>query len=116
MASLGKDNVKLLMRWDIKSEREQEYFEFVVREWVPGITRMGMEPTGAWYTAYSHAKQSQILTEGLVEDIDVMRGILGSGDWKRLHERLMDFVSNTSKRSCASPATSSSKPQTPTPN
>ncbi len=94
MASLGKDNVKLLMRWDIKPEREQEYFEFVVREWVPGITRMGMEPTGAWYTAYSHNKQSQILTEGLVDDIDMMRGILDSGDWQHLHERLLDFVSN----------------------
>ncbi len=94
MASLGKDNVKLLMRWDIKPEREQEYFEFVVREWVPGITRMGMEPTGAWYTAYSQNKQSQILTEGLVDDLDAMRGILRSSDWKRLHERLMDFVSN----------------------
>lgn len=94
MASLGKDNVKLLMRWDIKSEREQEYFEFVVREWVPGITRMGMEPTGAWYTAYSQNKQSQILTEGLVDDLDTMRDILHSADWKRLQERLMDFVSN----------------------
>ena len=94
MASLGKDNVKLIMRWDIKLEREQEYFEFVVREWVPGITRMGMEPTGAWYTAYSHNKQSQILTEGIVDDLDTMRGILDSGDWKRLQERLMDFVSN----------------------
>ena len=94
MASLGKDNVKLIMRWDIKPEREQEYFEFVVREWVPGITRMGMEPTGAWYTAYSHNKQSQILTEGLVDDLDSMRGILNSGDWKHLQERLMDFVSN----------------------
>ncbi len=94
MASLGKDNVKLLMRWDIKPEREQEYFEFVVREWVPGITRMGMEPTGAWYTAYSQDKQSQILTEGLVDDLETMRGILRSGDWKHLHEKLMDFVSN----------------------
>ncbi len=94
MASLGKDNVKLIMRWDIKPEREQEYFEFVVREWVPGITRMGMEPTGAWYTAYSHNKQSQILTEGIVDDLDAMHGILDSDDWKHLHERLMDFVSN----------------------
>ncbi|MBL8117666.1 MAG: hypothetical protein J0L63_08250 [Anaerolineae bacterium] len=94
MASLGSENVKLIMRWDIKSEREQDYFEFVVREWVPGITRMGMEPTGAWFTAYSHTKQSQIMTEGLVEDIDTMRRILSSAEWLRLHNRLLDYVSN----------------------
>ena len=52
------------MRWDIKPEREQDYFEFVVREWVPGITRLGLEPSGAWYTAYSHNKQPQIMAEG----------------------------------------------------
>jgi len=56
MAGLGKDNVKLLMQWDIKTDREQDYFEFVVREWVPGITRLGLEPTGAWFTAYSRSK------------------------------------------------------------
>ncbi|MBZ0285567.1 MAG: hypothetical protein K8L97_32855 [Anaerolineae bacterium] len=94
MADLGKENVKLLMHWDIKQEREQDYFEFVVREWVPGITRMGLEPTGAWYTAYSHDRQSQIMTEGVAEDIETMRRILKSKEWLQLHERLLEYVSN----------------------
>lgn len=94
MASLGKDNVKLLMRWDIKPEREQDYFEFVVREWVPGITRLGMEPTGAWFTAYSHGKQPQIMAEGLVDDVETMRRILKSKEWAKLHEKLLDHVIN----------------------
>ena len=34
------------------------------------------------------------LAEGIVDDLDTMRGILESDDWKRLHERLTDFVSN----------------------
>ena len=91
MASLGKDNVKLLMRWDIKPEREQEYFEFMVREWVPGITKLGLEPTGAWYTAYSQSKRAQIMSEGLAEDLDTMRRILKSKEWLKLHEKLLDY-------------------------
>ncbi|GJQ52428.1 MAG: hypothetical protein HKUEN02_12750 [Anaerolineaceae bacterium] len=98
MAELGKENVKLLMHWDIKPEREQDYFEFVVREWVPGITRLGIEPTGAWYTAYSHDRQSQIMTEGVAEDLDTMRRILKSKDWVRLHERLLEYVSNDKQK------------------
>lgn len=94
MADLGKENVKLLMHWDIKQEREQDYFEFVVREWVPGITRMGIEPTGAWYTAYSQNRQSQIMTEGIAEDITAMRRILKSKEWIRLHEQLLEYVNN----------------------
>ena len=35
--------VKLLMSWDIAPEHEQEYFEFVVREFIPGVQRMGFE-------------------------------------------------------------------------
>lgn len=94
MAEFGRDSVKLLMRWDIKPEREQDYFEFVVREWVPGITQLGLEPTGAWFTAYSHDKQQQILAEGIAEDLVTMRHILTSKDWEHLHERLLEFVSN----------------------
>jgi hypothetical protein len=94
MSEFGKDTVKLLMYWDIKPEREQDYFEFVVREWVPGITRLGLEPSGAWYTAYSHNKQPQIMAEGMADNLATMRNILKSKDWQRLHERLLEYVSN----------------------
>ena len=36
--------VKLLLSWDIKPDLEKEYFEFVVRDWVPNITRLGIQP------------------------------------------------------------------------
>jgi ABC-type sulfate transport system permease subunit len=44
--------VKLIMTWDIKAEHEQEYFEFVIREFIPGIQRLGAELTDAWATVY----------------------------------------------------------------
>lgn len=88
-------SVKLLMNWDIKPGRDQEYFEFVVREWVPGITRLGLKPTGAWYTVYSRLKDApQILTEGVAPDLETMREILDSEEWAALHERLTEYVSN----------------------
>ncbi len=87
-------SVKLLMNWDIKSGRDQEYFEFVVREWMPGITRMGLQATGAWYTVYSRTETPQIMTEGIAKDIDTMRDILGSTEWQSLYEKLQEYVSN----------------------
>ena len=41
---------KLIMTWDILPEREQEYFEFVVREFIPGVQRLGFDLTEAWAT------------------------------------------------------------------
>ena len=84
--------VKLLMSWDIKDGRDAEYFEFVVREFVPGITRLGLQPTEAWFTIYGDC--AQVLTGGITEDLASMKGILGNHEWETLHDRLADFVTN----------------------
>jgi hypothetical protein len=82
------------MHWDIKTGRDQEYFEFVVREWVPGISKLGIQATGAWYTVYSREPISQIMTEGIARDLETMRRILKSTEWQQLQERLQEYVNN----------------------
>jgi len=84
--------MKLLMSWDIKTGREQPYFEFIVREFAPGLMRLGLQPTEAWYTVYGDGPQ--ILTGGVAGDIDSMNKILDSDEWKELRERLLTFVTN----------------------
>lgn len=84
--------VKLLMSWDIKPGSESEYFEFIVREFIPGMTKLGMQPTEAWYTVYG--KGPQILQGSVTEDMSTMKSILASEDWQKLQGRLFGFVSN----------------------
>jgi hypothetical protein len=84
--------VKLLMTWDIRPDKEAEYFEFVMRELAPGLMRLGMQPTEAWYTAYGEGPQ--ILTGAVAEDLDVMRGALNSDEWRELKEKLLSLVDN----------------------
>jgi hypothetical protein len=84
--------VKLLMEWDIKSGQEQAYFEFVVQEFAPGLMRLGLQPTEAWYTVYGDG--AQILTGAVTNDIETMRRILLSDDWTQLCDRLMKYVAN----------------------
>ena len=52
--------VKLLMTWDILPGQAQEYFEFIVREFLPGMQKLGVEPTDAWYTAYGEGPQIMV--------------------------------------------------------
>ncbi len=85
-------SVKLLMSWDIKTGREQEYFEFVVREWVPGLQRLGVEPTDAWYTQYGDSRQ--ILAGATARSLKVMNQVLGTDDWRVLKEQLLGYVDN----------------------
>ena len=84
--------VKILMSWDIKSGRDQEYFEFVVREFAPGITRLGLQPTEAWFAIYGECPQ--IMMGGITSDFDTMQSLLESKEWTDLHERLLQYVSN----------------------
>lgn len=83
------------MSWDIKPGRDQEYFEFLVREWIPGTTDLGLKHAGAWVTTYSHTGDtSQIMTEGIAKDLTTMRGILDSHTWEQLHDQLLEYVIN----------------------
>jgi hypothetical protein len=82
--------VKLLMTWDILPGREQEYFEFVVRDFIPGIQRLGMEPSDAWFTMYG--SQPQILAAMQMPTIAALERIMASDEWQTLNQRLLDYV------------------------
>jgi hypothetical protein len=84
--------VKLLMSWNIRPGRESDYFEFVVREFAPGIMRMGIQPTEVWYTVYGNGPQ--ILTGGVAEDLQAMQRILGGDEWKELLNELLSYVTD----------------------
>ena len=84
--------IKLLMTWDIVPGREQEYFEFVVREFVPGMQRLGIQPTEAWYTTYG--ERPQIPTGGVAESLQAMQTALDAEEWRSLREKLLEYVSN----------------------
>lgn len=84
--------VKLLMTWDIKPGMDSEYFEFIVREFAPGITHIGLQPTEAWFTVYGEGPQ--VLTGGIAEDLDTMKDILASKEWADLHDNLLEYVTS----------------------
>jgi len=84
--------VKLLMTWDILPGREQEYFEFVVRDFIPGIQKIGLEPTDAWFTVYGD--KPQIMTAAKMRNLKNLYQAIESDEWERLINELMDFVEN----------------------
>jgi hypothetical protein len=88
--------VKLLMSWDISPEHEQEYFEFVIREFIPGLQHLGFELSDAWATVYGD--QPQILVGAQMPTLQEMLALLRSADWRKLHNQLRDFIQNYSQK------------------
>ena len=86
--------VKILMTWDIAQENEQEYFEFIVSEFVPGVQRLGFQPLDAWATLYGDYPQIQV---GMMatDALNAQRA-LDSEAWERLQEKLFEYIENFS--------------------
>lgn len=84
------------MTWDITQGQEQEYFEFVVREFIPGVQRLGFELSDAWATVYGN--RPQILVGAVLPSLPKVKQVMRSSDWKSLHNQLQDFVTNYTEK------------------
>lgn len=84
--------MKLILTYDILPGRDQEYFEFLVRELAPGLAKLGLEPTESWYTMYG--KRPSIMLGGIAEDYQTAKALLDHPQWKALYDRLSAYVSN----------------------
>jgi hypothetical protein len=80
------------MTWDIQTGLEQEYFEFVVRDFIPGLQSMGMNPSDAWFTMYGN--QPQIMASAEMNSINTLRDLLDTSEWDSLTQRLLEYVDN----------------------
>jgi len=87
---------KLLMSWNIQRGREEEYFEFVIRDFGPGLIKLGVQPTDAWYTQYGD--RPQILTGGVVEDLESLQRALASDEWRKLKTKLLTYITDYSQK------------------
>jgi hypothetical protein len=84
--------VKLIMSWNIKTDEEPAYFEFMVQEFAPRIMKLGMRPTEAWYTVYGEGPQ--IITVVEAPDRDTVVKAHASDEWSELLEKLNAFVTD----------------------
>ncbi len=84
--------VKLMMTWDILPGREEDYFEFHIRKFVPTLEQMGLTLHEAWLTQYGD--HPRLMVEALVSNLGRARRILHSDEWDNLGLLLGDMVEN----------------------
>jgi hypothetical protein len=88
--------VKLLMSWDIRPGRDEEYFEFAIRQFVPVLQKLGFNLTDAWFTMFGNAPQ--VLVGAVAEDLTTLRKALSSPEWKEVKAKLLAYVNNYTER------------------
>lgn len=80
------------MTWDIRSGREEEYFEFHIRKFLPALEKMGLNLSEAWLTVYG--EQPRMMAEASLKNLVLAQRILVSSGWQELGAQLDDFVEN----------------------
>jgi hypothetical protein len=83
---------KLILSWDILPGREQEYFEFVVREFIPGVQRLGFDLTDAWATVFGG--QPQIMVGAVSDTRQHLKEMLDTPEWLDLQLKLAALIEN----------------------
>ena len=83
---------KLIMTWDIAPDKDQEYFEFVVREFLPEVQRFGFALSDAWVTVYGD--RPQIMVSAVMPSVKKLRQAMDSENWQSLIDKLLKYVTN----------------------
>ncbi len=87
---------KLILTYDIQSDVQDTYFEFMLGELVPAVQSLGLQMGGAWHTAYGEYPLR--LIEFIAEDSDALKSVLETKLWADLERRLRKYVVNYSKK------------------
>ena len=88
--------VKLLMVYDIKPEREAEYYRYMLGEFLPALQNMGLMMAEGWHTAYGEYPMRVFAFRA--EDELQLQQITHSDEWSAAKEKLLKLVKNYEER------------------
>lgn len=88
--------VKLLLAYNIKPNREDEYYRYVLGEFLPSLQNVGLHMVEGWHTAYGDYPLRLIALR--TEDEKTMQEVIKSKEWKEAREKLLKLVRDYEER------------------
>jgi hypothetical protein len=87
---------KLLLAYNIKPNREAEYYRYVLGEFLPSLQDIGLMMVEGWHTAYGEYP-IRLIAFRAQDDADII-DILGSTEWQTGKEKLLKMVFDYEER------------------
>ncbi len=87
---------KLLMVYDVRPNRLEDYRRFVMGEFLPRAQALGLVMTEGWQTAYG-TYPARLLAFA-AQDEETFRRAIYSEEWDMIETRLGEFVLNYERR------------------
>ena len=89
-------DAKLLLAYNIKPNREAEYYRYVLGEFLPSLQDVGLMMIEGWHTAYGDYPIRLIVFRAQ-DDVDI-RDILTGKEWQRGKDKLLKLVFDYEER------------------
>lgn len=85
---------KLLLSYEIPAQSTQDYYQFIMGQYVPAMQALGFQMSEAWHTAYGDAPNRLI---GFVcRNRQTVDELMQNEAWHELNEQLEEFVTEFS--------------------
>jgi hypothetical protein len=88
--------VKLLLAYNIRPNREAEYYRYVLGEFLPSLQNMDLMMIEGWHTAFGDYPMRLIVLQA--DDDLKLRTIMQSEQWHTGKERLLKLVRDYEER------------------
>ncbi|OQY43936.1 MAG: hypothetical protein B6242_13695 [Anaerolineaceae bacterium 4572_78] len=89
-------NYKLLIAYDVKEHALEDYYRFVITEFLPSASRLGLTMIEGWQTIYGDYPSRLIVF--VAKDDKILQKALESNRWISIETKLDRFVEHYEKR------------------
>jgi hypothetical protein len=83
---------KVLITYDIRPEKQDAYYRYVLGEFVPALRVMGIHMLSAWHIAYGEYPERQLVF--VTESWDTLQSALDSPRFQSLEDRLKAYTTD----------------------
>ena len=88
--------VKLLLAYNIKPNREAEYYRYVLGEFLPVLQNLDLMMVEGWHTAFGDYPMRLIVLRAETEE--KLRHVMRGEEWKTGKQRLLKLVRDYEER------------------
>lgn len=88
--------VRCLMTWDIRPAHETAFMDFIAKEFVPGLDKLGLRVTDFWSTLVGDGPQ--FLFGFAADDLETMQRTLAGTEWLTLQDKLTKHIVPVNKK------------------
>lgn len=84
--------VKLMHYWTIIPSKADEYAEFIINKFIPGINGLGVKTVAGWSVLVG--SYSEVIVETVSNDLDQLELALKSTEYRHLKSDLLNYINH----------------------